>query len=281
MAESPPPTTAMSWSAEEEAVAGGAGRHAVADQLGSRRRGPSISDWAPVETMTSGPGRWARRRRGRRPRPRTGRAERSTLVTFSVRISAPKRSACSRKSTISSGPMIAVGEAGEVLDLGGEHELAAGLVGGGGRLALDDQRGEVGPGGVDGGGEAGGAGPDDDDVADAGRWPVGFRGVGRSAHGSAARSRMRRWRGLVVGIARSAAAVFPGSGRWAPVGLRRLRTTPASTQHDPDDGVGRPCVGLAEDRTRAGRRRATRTAPMTKMIRATVPSEMANAANTA
>ncbi len=41
---------------EEEAVAGGAGRQAVADEallLGAR---PSISDWAPVETMTD----WAR-----------------------------------------------------------------------------------------------------------------------------------------------------------------------------------------------------------------------------
>ena len=48
----------------------------------------------------------------------------------------------------------AVGEAGEVLDLGGEHELPAGLVGGGRRLAFDDERSQAGSGRVDGGGEA-------------------------------------------------------------------------------------------------------------------------------
>ena len=62
----------------------------------------------------------------------------------------------------------ALGEAGEVLDLGGEHELAAGLVAGAdGSPSMTSGR-EVGAGGVDGGGEAGGAGADDDDVADVG-----------------------------------------------------------------------------------------------------------------
>ena len=42
-----------------------------------------------------------------------GRAERSTLVTFSVRISAPKRSACSRMLAMSSGPMIPSGKPGK------------------------------------------------------------------------------------------------------------------------------------------------------------------------
>ena len=49
----------------------------------------------------------------------------------------------------------AVGEAGEVLDVGRQHQLAARLVAGRRRLALDDQRAEVGPGGVDGRGEPG------------------------------------------------------------------------------------------------------------------------------
>ena len=48
-----------------------------------------------------------------------------------------------------------VGEAGIVLHVGGEHQLAAGLVAGGRRLALDDQGSEVGPGGVDRGGQPG------------------------------------------------------------------------------------------------------------------------------
>jgi hypothetical protein len=54
-----------------------------------------------------------------------------------------------------------VGETGIVLDIGGEHELPAGA-----GEPLDDQRVQVGTGGVDGGGQAGRAGPDDDDVAD-------------------------------------------------------------------------------------------------------------------
>ena len=57
-----------------------------------------------------------------------------------------------------------VGEAGEVLDVGGEHQLPAGLIGGARRLALDDERLQVGARRVDGGGEAGRAGADDDDV---------------------------------------------------------------------------------------------------------------------
>ena len=49
---------------------------------------------------------------------------------------------------MSSGPEDAVGEAGVVLDVGGEHELPAGAD------ALDDDRLEVGAAGVDGGGQA-------------------------------------------------------------------------------------------------------------------------------
>ena len=54
----------------------------------------------------------------------------------------------------------ALGEAGEVLDVGGVHQLAAGL-----DRAGDQQRFEVGARGVDGRGVAGGAGADDDDLA--------------------------------------------------------------------------------------------------------------------
>ena len=79
--------------------------------------------------------------------------------------SAPKRPACSRNLTISSGPMIAVGEARVVLDVGGEHQLAAGLVARARRFALEHERGEVGPGRVDRRRQAGGAGADDDDAA--------------------------------------------------------------------------------------------------------------------
>ena len=57
------------------------------------------------------------------------------------------------------GTQHGVGEAGEVLDLGGQHELAARVD------ALQHHGLQVGPGGVQGGGQTGGAGPQDDDVA--------------------------------------------------------------------------------------------------------------------
>ena len=72
------------------------------------------------------------------------------------------------------GPEDAVGEAGEVLDVGGEHQLPAGAD------ALDDDRVQVGPGGVDGGGQARGARADDDDVVD-----LGHEGVSSLLGGSA------------------------------------------------------------------------------------------------
>ena len=57
------------------------------------------------------------------------------------------------------GALDAFGPAGEVLDQGGDGELAAGFV------AFKDERLEVGTGGVDGGGQAGASGAQDDDVA--------------------------------------------------------------------------------------------------------------------
>ena len=55
--------------------------------------------------------------------------------------------------------MMPVGKAGVVLDVGGEHELAAGAD------AFDHERVQVGARGVDRGGEAGRARSDDDDFA--------------------------------------------------------------------------------------------------------------------
>ena len=55
-----------------------------------------------------------------------------------------------------------IGEAGEILHIGGCHQLAAGDAA---RLETRDQQGaEVGPGGIDGCGVAGGPGADDDQV---------------------------------------------------------------------------------------------------------------------
>jgi len=59
-----------------------------------------------------------------------------------------------------------VDKAREVLDLGGEHELTAGLIGRRGQFTLDHQRRQVGARGVDGRGEAGRPRSDDDDVAE-------------------------------------------------------------------------------------------------------------------
>ncbi len=56
------------------------------------------------------------------------------------------------------GPLDAFGKAREIFHQGGDGELAAGLV------AVDDQRGEVGTRGINGRGQAGAAGADDDDV---------------------------------------------------------------------------------------------------------------------
>ena len=67
----------------------------------------------------------------------TARSEKSTSVTSSVRNSAPKRSACARKSCIISGPEHAVRVARVVLDVARDHELAAP------REALDHERLEV------------------------------------------------------------------------------------------------------------------------------------------
>ena len=47
-----------------------------------------------------------------RTQTRNGRSEKSTDVAFSVRNSAPKRSACSRNFIISSGPMTPSGKPG-------------------------------------------------------------------------------------------------------------------------------------------------------------------------
>src|SRR5262249_36325867 len=62
------------------------------------------------------------------------------------------------------GAQDAVREAGVVLDVGGEHELPTGLVRRGRRLTLDDERRQVGAGGVDRGSQAGRARAHDHDV---------------------------------------------------------------------------------------------------------------------
>ena len=62
----------------------------------------------------------------------------------------------------------AVREAWVVLDVRRQHQLTTWLVARARRLAFDDQRVEVGPRGVDRGGQPGRAGADDDDLASVG-----------------------------------------------------------------------------------------------------------------
>ena len=158
--------------AEEEPVAGGAGRQAVSEQLrlgleaehqrlGAGGHDDRVGDVLGLVDPD--------------PERSLGEVDAGDLL---VRNSAPKRDAWARKSAISSGPMMPSGKPGIVLDVGGEHQLPTGLIGRRRRLALDHERVEVGAGGVDRGGQPGGAGPDDDHVADVGIWDVvGHRGV--------------------------------------------------------------------------------------------------------
>ena len=68
------------------------------------------------------------------------------------------------ESTHEFGAHDSLGESGEVLDLGREHQLSAGLIARTRRFAFDDERREVGSCGVDGGGESGRTRSDDDDL---------------------------------------------------------------------------------------------------------------------
>ena len=107
MALSPPPTTAISWPRKKNPS-----HVAQVDRPWPSRRpsasSPSIRLWAPVETMTDS-AVW----QCSRTHTWNGRELKSTLVTFSVRNSAPKRTACSRIRCMSSGPMIPSGKPGK------------------------------------------------------------------------------------------------------------------------------------------------------------------------
>ena len=110
-AESPPPTTAMSWSRKKNPS-----QVAQVDSPWPNRRAsdssPSISDCAPVETMTLR-ARWVGPAVVSPTQILNGRSLRSTFETFLVMISVPKRSACERKFTMSSGPVIPSGNPGK------------------------------------------------------------------------------------------------------------------------------------------------------------------------
>ena len=83
---------------------------------------------APVATMTARPGT-----RRRRPRRRTGGREVDPGDLVGEELGA-EAGRLGPEVAHELGPQDAVDEARVVLDLGGQHELAAGLVAGGGQL---------------------------------------------------------------------------------------------------------------------------------------------------
>ena len=107
MAESPPPTTAISWPRKKNpSQVAQVERPWPSRRLSSSR--PSINDCAPVDTMTESASYSVSR-----THTLNGRDDRSTRVTFSVRNSAPNRAACSRKRPMRSGPMMPSGKPGK------------------------------------------------------------------------------------------------------------------------------------------------------------------------
>ena len=107
MAESPPPTTAISCPRKKNPSHVAHVETPCPIRSDSRGRS-SISDWAPVATITE-----FALCSVSRTHTENGRCEKSTFVTFSVMNSAPKRAACSLKRPMSSGPMIPSGQPGK------------------------------------------------------------------------------------------------------------------------------------------------------------------------
>ena len=137
----------------EEAIAGGAGRHAKAlEGLLGRNAQPF--------RLRAGRDRSAHRGVDRcRNRPWRGTAAtlRSTSVMMSLTISVPTCSACFSISLHQPGTLDRIGEARIVLDIGGDRELAALLQAG------DQHRLQHGARGIDRRRVAGRAGTDDED----------------------------------------------------------------------------------------------------------------------
>ena len=89
-----------------------------------------------------------------------GRLRKSTAVTSPIDELRAEALGLAPEHVHHLGTLDAVLEAGIVLDLGGDGELAAGL------MALDQQRGEIGARRVERGGEAGGTGAENYEAVD-------------------------------------------------------------------------------------------------------------------
>ena len=240
--------------AEEEPVAGRAPRDAVTGQP------VLVGDVRACGSRTRSPGSPCARG-ARCPSPSVTfliSPVRSTAVTSSVTSSAPKRSACARISSMSSGPMMPSRKPGKfstsVVFISAPPAVTApsktsGL--------------QVGPGGVDRGGVAGGAGADDDDLADVGGHGSPSRDDGRDCSGQqilgalafprpwpegpGRRRRTGQGRSTVLSRRSVGAVAAEHPGPDAPPSRRRVRRTRVAG-----------FAVVAHGRTRSSRRRRRR-----------------------
>jgi hypothetical protein len=187
-AVSPPPTTAISLSRKKKPSHVAQALTPAAAQALSLSR-PSHSADAPVATITAS----ARYSMPRAHSPERPAAREVDPVDVDVERSAlPKRSAWARNFCHQLRALDAVGEARVVLDVAGEHQLAAR------RGAGDDDRLEVGARRVDRGGQAGRAGADDEHLTDRPRYgSIGLNMHARHGHGSLSAP---AWLPVVAGI---------------------------------------------------------------------------------
>ena len=149
---------------EEEAVAGGTGRQTMTDEFGL----PIEAQHDRLRTGGDDEGMGPIGRVGRigiadpHAVGRSGKVDPADLDGLDLR---PEALGLHAEVHHELGTHDPLGEPWEVLDVGGEHQLPAGLIAGRAGLTLEHKRGKVRASGVDRRGEAGGAGADDDDVA--------------------------------------------------------------------------------------------------------------------
>ena len=139
--------------AEEEAVARRAGRHAAAAEPRSRSRGRATAPTRPVATMTASA-------RYSTPRAQTPERPRREVDPLDVDVVDPAAEPLGLLAELRHQlrPEDPLREARVVLDVARDHQLAARDDAG------EDDRVEVGPRGVDRGGQAGGPGADDQEL---------------------------------------------------------------------------------------------------------------------
>ncbi len=144
---------------EEEAIAGGARRQSVSDEALFGLEAEHQRLCAGADDHRLGPILGVTHPDPQRP---LGEIDGRDLLGQDLRAEALRLGSHVRHQL---GAHDAVGKPGEVLDLGGQHQLTAGLVARARRFAFDQQRREVRPSGVHRSGEARWTRSDDDDIA--------------------------------------------------------------------------------------------------------------------